>query len=169
MFINIKSQNPAAKNGFIVFEMVRILIESDMLVLEWKSSTTADSYADSVLSTILRIDSNASRMKKVTTSGEEACKAKFNKQLGVLLESMYGGNIEETEEERKFLIPSLTSVVYFLFLDVLKLSLDDKTVIIDKLELRAMCEEDSSLEESVTESIHRLYGAVMPIPTQKII
>ena len=55
------------------------------------------------------------------------------------------------------------------FIDVLKLSLDDKTVIIDKLELRAMCEEDSSLEESVTESIHRLYGAVMPIPTQKII
>ena len=101
-FLNMKSQNPAAKNGFIVFEMVRILIESDMLVLEWKSSTTADSYADSVLSTILRIDSNASRMKKVTTSGEEACKAKFNKQLGVLLESMYGGNIEETEEQRKF-------------------------------------------------------------------
>ena len=56
-----------------------------------------------------------------------------------------------------------------IFIDVLKLSLDDKTVIIDKLELRAMCEEDSSLEESVTESIHRLYGAVMPIPTQKII
>ena len=73
-----------------------------MLVLEWKSSTTADSYADSVLSTILRIDSNASRMIKViNTSGEEACKAKFNKQLGVLLESMYGGSIEETEEKRK--------------------------------------------------------------------
>ena len=162
----MKSHNPAAKNGFIVFEMVRILIESDMLVLEWKSSTTADSYADSVLSTILRIDSNASRMKKVTTSGEEACKAKFTKQLGVLLESMYGGTIEETEEERKFMIRRL---ILCANLDVLKLSLDDKTVIIDKLELRAMCEEDSSLEESVTESIHRLYGAVMPIPTQKII
>ena len=54
-------------------------------------------------------------------------------------------------------------------LDVLKLNLDEKEIIIDKLELRATCEVDQSLEESITESIHRLYGAIMPIPTQKII
>ena len=74
-----------------------------MLVMEWKSSPTADSYADSVLSTILRIDSNAGRInKKITSSGEEACKAKFHKQLGILLESMYGGQIASTEDESEF-------------------------------------------------------------------
>ena len=74
-----------------------------MLIMEWKSSPTADSYADSVLSTILRIDSSAARIKKVTTSGEEACKMKFHKQLGILLESMYGGTIAQTEDESKSL------------------------------------------------------------------
>ena len=98
------SQNPESKNGFLVFKVIRILIERDMLVMEWKSSPTADSYADSVLSTILRIDSNAGRItKNITSSGEEACKAKFHKQLGILLESMYGGQIESTSDESEFL------------------------------------------------------------------
>ena len=53
--------------------------------------------------------------------------------------------------------------------DVLRLCLDEKVVLVDKLELHAVCEEDPSLEESITHSIHRLYGAIMPIPTQTII
>jgi len=147
------SQNPEPKNGFLVFKVIRILIERDMLVMEWKSSPTADSYADSVLSTILRIDSNAGRItKNITSSGEEACKAKFHKQLGILLESMYGGQIESTSDE-----------------NILTLTMDEKEITIDKLELKATCDADAGLEEAITESIHRLYGAIMPIPTQRII
>lgn len=47
--------------------------------------------------------------------------------------------------------------------------MDEKVITIDKLELKATCEADAGLEEAITESIHRLYGAIMPIPTQRII
>ena len=38
----------------------------DLLILEWKSNPTSDSYADSVLSTILRVDSAAGLQKPVS-------------------------------------------------------------------------------------------------------
>ena len=34
--------------------------------------------------------------------GEEYCKKKFYKQLNILLESMYGGTLESTENPGKF-------------------------------------------------------------------
>ena len=54
-----ESLEPSPKNGFIVFKTIRVVIEQDMLILEWKSNPTSDSYADSVLSTILRVDTAA--------------------------------------------------------------------------------------------------------------
>ena len=92
-----------------------------MLILEWKSNPTSDSYADSVLSTILRVDTAARGTQVVsqkdyllyrdqksfsqpiidTDGGVEACKKKFNNQLDILLESMYGGQIQQTEEPGK--------------------------------------------------------------------
>ena len=61
------------------------------------------------------------------------------------------------------------TVTIFEISDVIELHLDNKIVFINKLELTAACEEDETLEDSITHSIHRLYGAVMPVPTQTII
>ena len=91
-----------------------------MLILEWKSNPTSDSYADSVLSTILRVDTAARGTQVVsqkshmfqgqkpffqpiidTDGGVEACKKKFNNQLDILLESMYGGQIQQTDDPGK--------------------------------------------------------------------
>jgi len=65
---------------------------------------------------------------------------------------MYGGELVQTEDQDEWI-----------------LRLDEKKVLINRLELNATCEDDPVLEESINHSIHRLYGAIMPIPTQEII
>jgi len=60
------SKAPEVKCGFIVFKVIRIYMRPDLLILEWKSNPTSDSYADSVLSTILRVDSAAGLQKPVS-------------------------------------------------------------------------------------------------------
>ena len=56
----------------------------------------------------------------------------------------------------------------FLFLDVIILHADNKKVEINVKQLTVECEEDEKLMEMVLETVHRLYTAVMPIPTQAL-
>ena len=53
-------------------------------------------------------------------------------------------------------------------LDVIILNANKQKVEINVKHLTVECEEDGKLMEMVQEAVHRLYSAVMPIPTQSL-
>ena len=52
-----------------------------------------------------------------------------------------------------------------MFLDTILFEVDGKHTFINVKQLAVTCEEDPKLEEDIKQSVHRLYTAVMPIPT----
>ncbi|CBY37756.1 unnamed protein product [Oikopleura dioica] len=155
---DVKEFAKNTKCGFIVFRCIRIVYDeqNNMVILEWKSTPTADAYADSVLAMVIRVDTEA----KVTAKpqiihpdgGEVFLQEKFEMKLRILLETMYGdGTVEETKDG-----------------DVIILNANKQKVEINVKHLTVECEEDGKLMEMVQETVHRLYSAVMPIPTQSL-
>jgi hypothetical protein len=72
----IFSDRKRAKNtkcGFIVFRCIRIVYDeaNNMVILEWKSTPTADAYADSVLAMVIRVDTEAKVTAKVRKNQHE--------------------------------------------------------------------------------------------------
>lgn len=91
---------------------------------------------------------------------------KFEKKLRILLETMYGdGTVEETKDGGK---QSMKIDENTQNLDVIILNANKQKVEINVKHLTVECEEDGKLMEMVQETVHRLYSAVMPIPTQSL-
>ena len=98
--------------------------------------------------------------------GEVFLQEKFEKKLRILLETMYGdGTVEETKDGGK---KSIKIDENTQNLDVIILNANKQKVEINVKHLTVECEEDGKLMEMVQETVHRLYSAVMPIPTQSL-
>lgn len=88
-------------------------------------------------------------------------------KLRILLETMYGdGTVEETKDGGKN--QSMIAKDRCKNLDVIILNANKQKVAINVKHLTVECEEDGKLMEMVQETVHRLYSAVMPIPTQSL-
>lgn len=75
-----RARDSAKKCGFIIFKCIRIVLDEQkrMVVLEWKSNPTSDAYADSVLATILRVDTEAKVQSQVCKKPEWLSKRVFS-------------------------------------------------------------------------------------------
>lgn len=71
-----RKRDTTKKAGFIIFKCIRIVLDEqkNIAVLEWKANPTSDAYAESVLSTILRVDTEAKVCQVKTSSYFIICK-----------------------------------------------------------------------------------------------
>ncbi|XP_078696689.1 cleavage and polyadenylation specificity factor subunit 3-like [Branchiostoma floridae x Branchiostoma belcheri] len=134
------------KPALRVFKAVTIIQEPGMVVLEWTANPVNDMFADAVVTVILKVGTDP-KMQKIIPSPTKTNKQHFTDKLTDLMTDLYGEK----------------AITHMTKGDIMAVTVDGKTanICLDTLEVE--CEADEDFQQTVSQSVSRLYHSLTPV------